>query len=200
MRRYDAMNASQLEPNPHQNLFHLKICKENQFGWVKCNFLHNVGPWRVFVFLTVHCKIPTHFGSKSREQAEELWISEEFGGSLLYCIKSHISINLCAISGSEWIVQSRHPDSQTDSIVTEWHSRRELSGLLSRWTWCCESETRRLVPLSLLQISAWSPNTQQKVPLCGPSPAPSVSANRHCLRFPPAACLQNDYCMAHTIC
>lgn len=177
-------------------------------------FLHNVGPWWVlkitadqaknltdlfFVFLTVHCKFQTHFGSK-RRQAGELWISEEFGGSLLYCIKSHISINLCVISGPEWIVQSPHPDSQTDSIVTERHSRRELSGLLSRWTWCCASETRRLVPLSLLQISAWSPNTQQKVPLCGPSPALSVSANRHCLRFPPAACLQNDYCMAHTIC
>lgn len=101
------------------------------------------------------------------------------------------------------IFQSHHWNSQIDSIITERQSRRELSGLLSRWTcavFCCENETRRLAELSLLQISAPSPNTQQKLPLCSLSPTPNVSANRHCLCFPPAVCLQNDYCMAHTIC
>lgn len=68
--------------------------------------------------------------------------------------------------------------------------------LVSRWT-CASSSSSSLpccaplweldcVALQTLTASKLhsSTNTQTKMPLCGLSPAPSISANRHCLCFP----------------
>lgn len=108
--------------------------------------LHNLGPWGglkitpdqaknltdlFFVFLTVHCKFQTHFGSKSR-QAGELWISEEFGGSLLYCIKSHIQIFVWFQAQNELFSHL----TQTPKLIASWlSSTADVSSAV-----CCRGE------------------------------------------------------------
>lgn len=76
-----------------------------------------------------------------------------------------------------------------------WGGRVWAAAVRLLWEW--DSAALRTLIAPNLHLST---NTQTKMLLCGLSPAPSISANRHCLCFPPAVYFQNDYCTAHTIC
>lgn len=111
------------------------------------------------------------------------------------------------------VTSVQHSNSQSD-LITSFQSSKQtwaqrfvghspwcwggrVWAAVARLLWEWDSAALRTLTAPNLHSST---NTQTKMPLCGLSPAPSISANRHCLCFPPAVYLQNDYCMAHTIC